>query len=443
MLSNSTKTPHYSPYSTTRSKTAGFQTEVAVSVKNDFAQLDLICLSHLRWDFIFQRPQHLLTRFARSRRVFFFEEPYFDSAHPRLEIITKDSKVTVATPHLPEQTSQEESIRLQKMLLNQLLKTHQIDSYLAWYYTPMALSFSEHLLPVATVYDCMDELSAFRGANSALPIYEERLMQKADVMFTGGRTLFEAKRHKHPNVHALPSSIDVAHFHSSRLEKNRSQDPQDQASIAHPRIGYFGAVDERLDYALLETVARARPEWQFIIIGPVVKVDSRNLPRMKNIHYLGNKNYQDLPKYLATWDVAMMPFALNESTKFISPTKTPEYLAAGKRVVSTAITDVVTPYGDEGFVEISHSAEEFIQHCEKLMQDKEKKNPEFIKRVDQFLSLNSWDATANLMLEHIKAASRFSHDATDVFELPENRYSDSRAWNSHLTNSQSKSSQEC
>src|SRR5690606_28943889 len=103
------------------------------------------------------------------------------------------------------------------------------------------------------------------------------------------------------------------------------------------RIGYAGVIDERIDLVLLDQVARARPDYQFVMLGPIAKIDPATLPQRGNIHYLGSKKYADLPRYLAGWDVAMMPFALNDATRFISPTKTPEYLAAGRRVVSTAI----------------------------------------------------------------------------------------------------------
>jgi UDP-galactopyranose mutase len=196
--------------------------------------------------------------------------------------------------------------------------------------------------------------------------------------------------------------IDAAHFREAR---NKTDEPADQKQIPHPRLGYYGVIDERIDIDLLGKIAELRPEWQFVMIGPVVKISDEDLPRRENIHYLGGKDYKELPDYLAGWDVALMPFAMNESTKFISPTKTPEYLAAGKPVVSTPIRDVVRPYGEKNLVRIAATAEEFVEACEKALQeDRETKTAE----ADRFLAEISWDKTwsqmANLIDESVRAA---------------------------------------
>ena len=245
-------------------------------------------------------------------------------------------------------------------LLDDFIETEAIRDYVLWYYTPMALALTRHLSPLAVVYDCMDELSAFQGAPATLREHERELMQRASLVLTGGRSLYEAKRHQHHNIHALPSSVDVAHFARAR---SIAIDPRDQAGIPHPRLGFFGVIDERLDIALVDGVAAARPDWHLVMIGPVVKIDPASLPRRPNIHYLGSKPYGELPHYLAGWDVALLPFARNEATRFISPTKTPEYMAAGKPVVSTSIQDVVRPYGEQGLVRIADDVPAFVDAC--------------------------------------------------------------------------------
>jgi UDP-galactopyranose mutase len=348
---------------------------------------DLVCLSHLRWNFVFQRPQHLLSRFARERRVFFFEEPIFGKGRPRLQVTRSTEGVWVAVPHLPEGMDEPRVMAAQQALLDELLSRHAVRRYVSWYYTPMALAFSSHLQPHAMVYDCMDELSAFRGAPPALLHREAELLKRADVVFTGGQSLFEAKRDRHPSVHAFPSSVDVAHFATARRPM---PEPADQATIPHPRLGFFGVVDERMDLELLAAVATARPEWQLIIIGPVVKIDPATLPRRPNLHFLGGKLYTELPTYLAGWDVALLPFARNESTRFISPTKTPEYLAAGKPVVSTSIRDVVRPYGEQGLVRIADTPEDFVRACEAALAED---RATWLPRVDAHLATMSWDNT--------------------------------------------------
>lgn len=348
---------------------------------------DLVCLSHLRWNFVYQRPHHLMSRFARQQRVYFVEEPVFEpgiAAHLGLSITAEG--VFVVVPHLPEGLTSEARRDSLERLLGLLLRDSA--GYLLWYYTPMALDFTRQLDPVAVVYDCMDELSAFRGAPPDIVQRETELMHAADVVFTGGQSLFEAKRARHTNIHAFPSSVEVGHFRTARKLLG---DPADQAAIAHPRLGFFGVIDERLDVALLDGVAAARPDWQLVMLGPTAKIDAADLPRRPNIHYLGQKAYRELPRYLARWDVAMLPFARNESTRFISPTKTPEYLAAGCPVVSTSIRDVVRPYGEQGLVRIADSVEEFVRQAQEAMSDR--KDARWRRGVDAMLANMSWDRT--------------------------------------------------
>jgi UDP-galactopyranose mutase len=276
-----------------------------------------------------------------------------------------------------------------KDMVSGLFLEQDICEYVFWYYTPMALSFTKHFCPVASIYDCMDELSAFKGAHSRLADFEQELFRRVDLVFTGGQSLYEAKRNAHPAVHAFPSSIDVSHFGKARTN---TDDPDDQAGIPQPRLGFFGVIDERFDIELLKAVAQKRPDWHFVMIGPVVKIDPDTLPKYPNIHYLGPKKYEELPGYLAGWDVALLLFARNESTRFISPTKTPEYLAAGKPVISTSIRDVVRPYGDLNLVRIADSATDFIRAAEDFMTAGGN-NSEWLARVDDFLADISWDRT--------------------------------------------------
>lgn len=361
-----------------------------VSAKDLAKEQDMIVFSHLRWDFVFQRPQHLLTRFAKDRRVFFFEEPVFiEGGRSFYEMRSRENGVKVIVPHLPNTTDALEVPSKLASLTDDMIADQNIQEYVSWYYTPMALDFTRHLTPSTIIFDVMDELSAFKNAPQALLDREAELLKMADVVFTGGQSLYEAKKDRHHNVHAFPSSIDRDHFSKARDVNN---EPADQAAIPHPRLGFFGVIDERFDIELVGKMAELRPDWHFVMIGPVVKIDPASLPQRANIHYLGKKDYKELPQYLSGWDVAMLPFARNESTKFISPTKTPEYLAAGRPVVSTSIRDVVRPYGDEKLVLIADEAEEFVKASEQAMKEMGH-NPEFLAKVDSFLSSMSWDST--------------------------------------------------
>jgi glycosyltransferase involved in cell wall biosynthesis len=318
---------------------------------------DIVCFAHLHWDFVWQRPQHLLSRFAQHGRVFYVEEPFVHGDDASLiahfEVKERQNGLKVLVAHLPAGLDEAATNQAQATLLSEYFAENNIQQFVAWYYTPMALSKSRHLRAALTVYDCMDELANFKFAPPSLRELEQELFERADLVFTGGQSLYEAKSKQHADAHAFPSSIDKDHFGQART---LAADPADQAGIAHPRVGFFGVVDERLDIVLLGELAEAHPEWQFIIIGPIVKIEENSLPRTANIHYLGGKDYRELPMYLRGWDVATLLFADNESTKFISPTKTPEYLAAGKPVVSTPIRDVVRPYGELELVQIAATA---------------------------------------------------------------------------------------
>ncbi|WP_035333214.1 glycosyltransferase family 1 protein [Dyadobacter crusticola] len=370
---------------------------------------NLVCFSHLRWDFVYQRPQHLMSRFAAESVVYYVEEPIFEKdVVPAMVVSRRLDHLWVCVPHLPHGLSAEQiNFNIHKLLVSMLADVDMSDC-IFWYYTPMALKFSADFDPACIVYDCMDELSAFKFAPAELKRLERELMNAASVVFTGGHSLYEAKRHQHENIHPFPSSIDKQHFQQAR---EACECPADQACIEGFKLGFYGVIDERFDTDLIAQIATMRPEWQIVLIGPVVKIDPAMLPANPNIHYLGSKSYEMLPKYLAGWDVALIPFLLNESTVFISPTKTPEYLTAGKPVVSTAIRDVITGYGENGAVSIASNAEEFVEiidgHVAQLP------GAEWLEFVDGLLEDNSWDNT----FKQMKALIIDSTKSTEIIEL--------------------------
>ncbi len=351
----------------------------------------LICFSHLRWSFVFQRPQHLMSRFARSRRVVYWEEP--EDALPGCEAALgvrtcAETGVVVVTPSMPKDLAGEARDTVLRTLLDDFL-AGEGGPYLRWYYTPMMLSFSRHVPAACTVYDCMDELANFRFAPPELLGLERELLVAADLVFTGGYSLYEAKKQRHPNIHPFPSSVDRAHFVQARGDL---PPPAGQAGIPGPRLGFYGVIDERMDLDLLAALADAHPEWAIVMVGPVVKIDPADLPQRPNLHYPGGCGYEELPAWLAGWDVALMPFAINEATKFISPTKTPEYLAAGRPVVSTPITDVIRHYGELEAVFIADGAGAFIEACEDALTLA--RGPDrWRAEADAKLANLSWDTT--------------------------------------------------
>jgi glycosyltransferase involved in cell wall biosynthesis len=347
----------------------------------------LVCFSHLRWDFVHQRPQHLLSRAARTGPVLYVEEPVAgpEGRAPRMDVRRSPEGVEVATPVLPADLPAADAAAAVRAMLDGVLAARPARRLVAWYYTPMALAFSGHLAPDACVYDCMDELSAFRDAPEGLRALERRLFRRADLVFAGGRSLFEAKSRQHPRVHAFPSSIDAAHFGRARALRAAPADAE-----APPRLGWFGVIDERMDLDLVAAVADMRPDWRIEMVGPVAKIDPASLPRRPNIAWPGQRPYRELPELLAGWDVGLMPFAMNGSTRFISPTKTPEYLAAGVPVVSTPVPDVVSPWGEAGLVEIAATAPEAVARAEAVVA---RPRGPWLERVDRTLAGMSWDRT--------------------------------------------------
>jgi len=358
---------------------------------------DLICFSHLRWDFVWQRPQHLMTRASHSRRVWFVEEPEtVDGRGSFLDVRNVTPSLSVVVPKLSGSLGASQSRAIQQQLLAELVEACRPLPPVHWYYTPMFREVTEGLLAGAVVFDCMDELSAFAGAPPDLLAREAELLAVCDLVFTGGASLYEAKRGRHPRTFMFPSCVDVAHFQTAR---GTLPDHFAQESLSRPRVGFAGVIDERLDRELLERVAALRPHYAFVLIGPVVKISQDVLPRAGNLHYLGMQAYQDLPRFLAHWDVAILPFARNASTRFISPTKTPEYLAAGRPVVSTSINDVVKPFGDRGLVQIADDPEAFAACLDVALQ------PEasgWLEQVDRHLATLSWDNTWEQMHCHIR-----------------------------------------
>ncbi|MFN3877257.1 MAG: UDP-galactopyranose mutase [Brevundimonas sp.] len=375
-------------------------TSVVPLRQDDTSHPAVVCFSHLRWDFVFQRPQHLMTRLAATRPVIYVEEPIFE---PEAEVafhLTPDQPgvVIVATPILPEGLSPAEVESSLRNLLDDLLSARGVHLPVLWYYTPMMLPISRHIPAGAVVYDCMDELANFRFAPASLRPLEQELIANADLVFTGGYSLFEAKQHLHADIHPFPSSVDRDHFGQARdMEVVRDD---------RPTFGFYGVIDERMDLGLLAAVADARPDWSIVVVGPVVKIAESELPRRPNLTYPGSAAYGDLPAILAGWDVALMPFALNESTRFISPTKTPEYLAAGRPVVSTSIRDVVRHYGDLPGVEIADSPEAFIAACEAALALARGPKAAWLPAVDGLLAELSWDQTLLRMTAQLDRVTR-------------------------------------
>lgn len=352
----------------------------------------IIVFSHLRWDFVYQRPQHLLSRLAQHYQIVFVEEPVHEDGESRWEISNPAPNVFVCQPHtsIAMPGFHDDQLPQMRKLMRQLAADYE--DHIVWFYTPMALPLLQELHPRMVVYDCMDELASFKNAPKQLLQRENAVLKVADIVFTGGPSLHQAKRERHPNVHCFPSSVDVMHF-AQALDRTNSHPAH--KDIPGPRLGFYGVIDERFDTELIGQLADAHPQWQIVLVGPVVKIDPAALPRRDNIHYLGQQPYKALPYFLAGWDVCLLPFALNESTRFISPTKTLEYMAAELPIVSTPVTDVADLYKDIAY--IAADAPQFIAACEAALLESTEHRAEKIEKMRAVVSLTSWDATVESM----------------------------------------------
>lgn len=340
-----------------------------------------MCFSGVRWGHTFARPHHLMGRFARDRRVFFVEAPLLDagSTAPFLEVLRGPDGLHVCVPHLSERLSAHAAVEAERALVDRLRAEHRVAAQIAWLYPPTALELAARLDARCTVYDCVDDLPR----DAALARLEREVVGRSDLVLTAGRSLWASTRHQHPRVHALPSGIDTAHFARAR---GTIEEPRDQAEIRGPRLGLVGTVDARIDLELVAHVADERPEFQVVIVGPIVGLDPRALPRRPNIHWLGPKSYEQLPAYLSGWDVVLMPLTLGGETRFVSPATTLEALAAGKPVVSTAAPDLEAP---DGLVRLADRGSFVIAIESALREDRTAR----LARADELLASTSWETT--------------------------------------------------
>ena len=382
------------------------------------AKPDLVVFSHLRWNFEHQRSQHLLGRLARHWNITFIEEPIYREGPTVVEVEQPMDSLRVLVPRTPvaEPGFHDAQLALLQPLVNDWLTQQGIARPMVWLSTPMALPLAQALDPLCLVYDCMDELGALKDAPCQLGQRERVLMQQAALVLAGGPSLFEARRRLNPNVHCLPGSVDAAHFSVDRLDHSGplAQDVREQQGhLRAPRLGYFGLIDERLDLALLALLADAHKEWQIVMVGPVVKLDPATLPRRSNLHWLGTQTYPRLPYFLSGWDLCLLPFALKESTRFISPTNTLEYMAGDKPVVSTAVNDVVAMYSVA--VEIVYSRPGFVRACERLLTASETSREARSNQMASLVAAGSWERSTdkvNTLLSEIRSAALFGPSGT-------------------------------
>jgi len=363
---------------------------------------DLVVVSHLRWSFVWQRPQQLLSRLAKHHRILFIEEPVFTSEESDLSaasIQVVQPNLMVLTPRLAEAECAGTPLWLwpcQERIMQQVrdaLVSLNFKHRALWFYTPTPEFMVDVVRPEMVVYDVMDELANFKFAPPQLRDQEQRLLRQSAVVFTGGASLYDAKKHHNPNTHLFASGVDGAHYEKACHPDTTT--PEWMKDIPRPRATYIGVIDERLDYDIIAAMAEARRDVQFLMCGPVVKVDPAALPKAPNLHYPGQQDYADLPRILKGTDICLMPFAMNEATKFISPTKTLEYMATHRPIVSTPIKDVERFYSD--IVYLADTPEAFIARLDDALHETPETRTRKNRREEKILAEQAWDAIADNM----------------------------------------------
>ena len=366
---------------------------------------DIVCFSHIRWSDAWRRPQHLLSRFARNRRVYFIEEPIAGEGPVRLEVQNKSDHLTIVIPHVSKLEDAHDREVTVRRLIDELLQEHYFEDYLCWYFTPNAIGYSRHLSPSGVVYDCIDGLTENADVDPQLKQREEELLTKCNLVITSGPGLYDAKRKKHSRVHCFASGVDSDHFRKARIHH---PEPFDQKIIPSPRIGFMGTLDNRVNFDLIRSVAKLRPQWHFVLVGKLRGIKESAIPAAPNIHYLGAKTYAELPHYLSGWDATILPYKHSEETRFLNPTKTLEYLSAGKPVVATSLRDVVRPFGKRGLVYIADTPFDFVRAVEKALM-LSVNGKEWRSQVDSYLAQTSWEKTFNRIEELVKQVGHETH----------------------------------
>lgn len=346
------------------------------------------------WDFVHHRPQHLMTRFASHFKIIFIEPARYGPSEASCSTNEPIANITTVKFNLPDGVSEAEEERTKRQHFARVINDLNIKQYIFWFYTPEAVMLTAGFNPLLTVYDCMTEFPSPHHTASDFRDKEIMLLQQADLIFTAGPSLFEAMKHFNPNTYCLSSSVDIDHFFGARYY---TADPADQAEIAHPRIGFSGIIDDRIDLTLLKSIALRRPDWNLILLGPMVGISDKDVPKLPNLHFLGAKSYDQLPEYISGWDIAMLPFTHTDHTRYMNPMQTPEFLAAGKPVIATPVIDVIRSYGNRKLVQIAGTAEEFVRVATLHLTTRDK--TEWLQNVADFLSLNSWDKTWQRMMD--------------------------------------------
>lgn len=361
----------------------------------------LVVFSHLRWSLVQQRPEHVLKCLAQHYRVLYVEQPVFGGGTSRLQVRDVATNIRVVCFHTPVNCAgfDDRQIPMLHQLMQTLIDSEGIKECVAWLHTPMALPLVDDLRPRTIVYDCSDAASACADAPHEFAQREDALLKVADVVFAGSRGLYRSLRARHGNVHYLPDSVDREHFAAAGDANDAHELLRD---VPRPRLGFSGVIDERVDLGLIEQLAAARPDWHIVMVGPVMKIGPQGLPQAPNIHYLGPRPYAELPQFLAGCDVCLLPYAVNEGTRMLSPSGMLEYLAAERPTVSTAIPEVMETYGYA--ISVADCAADFAAACESAISEAPEQRARRIAASRQAVEQTSWERTAAKMHSLIEQA---------------------------------------
>ncbi len=355
----------------------------------------IVCFSDISWNVKFQRPHQLFSQAKRINIIIFIEKPLLQrSGKPNHFISRVSDNILILTPVITDEDPESTIHETVEQLLTEKLKSHNTTEYICWYYSPKAINYSQKLTPKLIIFDCMDECCGYEGADTEVNESEKKLLEVTDLVFTGGRSLCNAKKLLHKNVHLFPDSIDYERFNGNtkQAKKNIIKKPA-------AKIGYFGVIDERLDLNLLDKIAANKPKWKFEIAGPIVENMHGKLPERKNITFTGDIRDEEIPSIIGEWDAAILPYSKNNSTENTAPSRLLVYFAANKNIVSTSINDIVHYFGENGMVRIADEPDDFVKALEAAI--KYKPEAEWQKKVDSIIRKTTWEKTWNGMSKKI------------------------------------------
>jgi hypothetical protein len=395
----------------------------------------LMVFSHMAWNPGQGRTPQLMAALAGRWQILFVEAPRHAAGAARLESRAIRAGLTVLTLTTPAPAAgfHDDAQAFGVTLLREELAGRRLKIDIAWLDTPMAWPLAQALGIACLAYDCLEGPPASLQFDAALLHQRESaLMRTAALMVAAGPSLFNAHRHRHANLHCVCSAVHAEHFSPASLELTSARARRGhvlQSSLARPRLGYFGSIDERLDLDLLAALADRQPGWAFVMVGSVAGIAAERLPQRRNIHWLGEQDDALLPYLLAGWDLALMPYVVSEATRFLMPSQTLEYMAGYQPIVSTPVRDVQALYAPAVTI-AAPQAEAFSSACEEVLAESARARSARLIDMARIVARHAWANTADFvhgLLDEVLTSARSNNADSSLALVPRGMEPDVRS----------------